>query len=100
MSEFFETLSRYLSCFWVYELFRLGIRNAFIQNFNPLELRDDIGGLKENFCVRESIKFAQYHRLFVNTYFWRTYDQKEIDYIEEHSGTSILTRLNLTQNLI
>lgn len=64
----------------------LGIRNAIIQNFNPLELRNDIGGLWENFCILERIKFAQYHRLFLNTYFWRTYDQKEIDFIEEHSG--------------
>lgn len=64
----------------------LGIRNAIIQNFNPLSLRNDVGGLWENFCIVERIKRTQYHRIFSNNYFWRTYDQKEVDYIEEHSG--------------
>lgn len=64
----------------------LGIRNAIIQNFNPLELRNDIGGLWENFCIAERIKYLNNHRIFANTYFWRTYDQKEIDFIEEHNG--------------
>jgi hypothetical protein len=64
----------------------LGIRNALIQNFNPLTMRNDSGGLWENFCVIERIKHNQNKRQFVNTYFWRTYDQKEIDYIEESGG--------------
>lgn len=64
----------------------LGIRNALIQNFNPLALRNDIGGLWENFCVLERKKANHNKRRFVNTYFWRTYDQKEIDYIEEEGG--------------
>ena len=64
----------------------LGIRNAIIQNFNPLELRNDIGALWENFCIAERIKFLNNHRIFANTYFWRTYDQKEIDFIEEYGG--------------
>ncbi len=65
----------------------LGIRNALIQNFNPLNMRNDIGGLWENFCIIERIKHNQNTRQFVNPYFWRTYDQKEIDYIEESGGT-------------
>lgn len=64
----------------------VGIRNAVIRNFNELNLRTDAGGLWENFCITERIKFNQNHRRFVNTYFWRTYDQKEIDYIEEKDG--------------
>jgi len=64
----------------------LGIRNALIQNFNPLNMRNDTGGLWENFCIIERIKHNQNIRQFVNTYFWRTYDQKEIDYIEESGG--------------
>lgn len=64
----------------------LGIRNSLIQNFNPLTMRNDIGGLWENFCIIERIKHNQNARHFVNTYFWRTYDQKEIDYIEESGG--------------
>lgn len=64
----------------------VGIRNAVIRNFNEMNLRTDAGGLWENFCITERIKFNQNHRRFVNTYFWRTYDQKEIDYIEEKDG--------------
>ena len=63
-----------------------GIRNSIIQNFNDIPFRNDIGGLWENFCIAERIKFNQNNRHFVNTFFWRTYDKKEIDYIEEKDG--------------
>ncbi len=63
-----------------------GIRNALINNFNPISLRTDVGALWENFCVSERIKSNAYFNRKVNKYFWRTYDQKEIDYIEETSG--------------
>jgi predicted AAA+ superfamily ATPase len=64
----------------------LGIRNSLIQNFNPMAMRTDKGALWENFCILERMKQNQNNRRFVNTYFWRTYDQKEIDYIEEAGG--------------
>jgi len=64
----------------------LGVRNALIQNFNTLDVRGDKGGLWENFCVVERMKANHNRRRFVNTYFWRTYDQKEIDYLEEEGG--------------
>ncbi len=64
----------------------LGIRNALIRNFNPLNLRNDNGGLWENFCIVERMKYNMNHRRFVNSWFWRTYDQKEVDYIEEEGG--------------
>ena len=64
----------------------LGIRNTIINNFNPLTLRNDVGQLWENFCVMERIKKNEYARRYVNIYFWRTYDQKEIDYLEEIDG--------------
>ena len=64
----------------------LGIRNALIRNFNPLNLRNDTGGLWENFCIVERMKFNMNQRRFVNSWFWRTYDQKEVDYIEEEGG--------------
>jgi predicted AAA+ superfamily ATPase len=63
-----------------------GIRNAVINNFNSLSLRNDAGALWENFCIAERVKANSYSRRGVNAYFWRTYDQKEIDYIEEVSG--------------
>ena len=64
----------------------LGIRNSLIQNFAPLNLRNDIGALWENFCISERIKINQERLKKVNKYFWRTYSQKEIDYIEEKDG--------------
>ncbi|MDI6740513.1 MAG: ATP-binding protein [Candidatus Edwardsbacteria bacterium] len=63
-----------------------GIRNALISNFNPLHLRDDAGRLWENYCITERIKRNAYKQQAVNYYFWRTYDQKEIDLIEERGG--------------
>lgn len=64
----------------------LGVRNALIQAFQPLELRNDTGFMWENFCIVERMKLTKYSRRYVNRYFWRTYDQKEIDYIEEEDG--------------
>ena len=63
-----------------------GIRNALIRNFNSLDLRSDVGALWENFCITERIKANQRKDLSPNQYFWRTYSQKEIDYIEEQGG--------------
>ncbi len=63
-----------------------GVRNALIQNFNPPELRNDVGALWENFLMTERMKRNQYHRIFANRYFWRTKQQQEIDYVEEKDG--------------
>jgi len=60
-----------------------GIRNAIISNFNPLNLRDDIGQLWENYLISERLKYQSYKRLHINNYFWRTHTQKEIDWVEE-----------------
>ena len=64
----------------------LGIRNALLNNFSNLSLRTDIGALWENFCIVELIKKAQREGREPNKYFWRTYDKKEIDYIEEEDS--------------
>lgn len=63
-----------------------GIRNAILQNFAPLSLRQDMGALWENFIISERIKANQYSGRYVNNYFWRTTQQQEIDYIEECDG--------------
>ena len=63
-----------------------GIRNAILQNFAPLALRQDAGALWENFFISERIKANQYAGRYVNSYFWRTNQQQEIDYIEEADG--------------
>ncbi len=60
-----------------------GIRNALIRNYNPLNLRNDQGQLWENYLMAERMKVNACLKRRVNTYFWRTYDQQEIDLIEE-----------------
>jgi len=63
-----------------------GIRNALIQNFNPLDLRTDSGALFENWMIAERLKCNAYEGKLVTSYFWRTYDGNEIDYLEESGG--------------
>lgn len=63
-----------------------GIRNAIIAQFNSIEFRQDRGQLWENWLIAERLKFNSYHRRLVNSYFWRTHDQQEIDYIESYNG--------------
>ena len=63
-----------------------GVRNAVIQQFAPLELRNDAGALWENFFISERIKRNHYQQNYCNIYFWRTKSQLEIDYIEEQNG--------------
>src|SRR5579859_303249 len=69
-----------------YYFYDNGIRNAIISNFNPLNLRDDIGRLWENFLIIERIKKQNYQHLYANNYFWRTWEQKEVDFVEEREG--------------
>lgn len=63
-----------------------GIRNALINNVNPISLRQDVGALWENFLIAERIKHNSNNGKFPNMYFWRTHDGQEIDYIEEEGG--------------
>lgn len=64
-----------------------GIRNAVIQQFAPLDMRNDAGALWENFFISERIKHNHYTGRYCNIYFWRTKAQQEVDYIEECDGT-------------
>jgi len=63
-----------------------GMRNAIIAQFQPLELRQDVGALWENWLISERKKVLHYRGMHANTFFWRTQDQQEIDYIEERDG--------------
>jgi predicted AAA+ superfamily ATPase len=63
-----------------------GIRNALIANFTPIESRMDAGALWENFLMSERKKYLEYHQHWANTWYWRTKEQNEIDYIEEEGG--------------
>jgi len=71
--------SRYYFC-------DVGLRNALIRNFTALSVRGDVGELFENWFVMERIKRANNAREATGFYFWRTYDQKEIDLIEDRNG--------------
>jgi uncharacterized protein len=63
-----------------------GIRNMVIGNFIPLELRTDKGALWENFLISERIKQNEYKQSLSHTYFWRTKQQQEVDFVEEREG--------------
>lgn len=63
-----------------------GVRNAVIGDYKPLALRSDIGALWENFVISERIKQLSYAQSWAKPYFWRTYQQQEIDYVEEQDG--------------
>lgn len=64
----------------------LGIRNAIIGNLSQIENRTDTGELWENFVIAERLKKNAYSGSFAQSYFWRTRQQNEIDYIEEEDG--------------
>ncbi len=63
-----------------------GVRNAIINNFSMLKMRNDRGALWENFVIAERLKASAYHQRHVSSYFWRTYTGAELDYVEEKSG--------------
>jgi len=63
-----------------------GIRNSVINQYSPLELRSDTGQLWENFLISGRLKFILNSGRHMNTYFWRSTAQQEIDYIEESEG--------------
>jgi hypothetical protein len=65
----------------------LGIRNGLVDNFKPLQLRDDKGALWENFCLNERQKAQQRTRIYTRQFYWRNRSKQEIDLIEESSET-------------
>jgi len=69
-----------------YYFIDMGIRNTIIRNYNPLSLRNDVGMIWENFLAMERVKKQLYTDIFVNNYFWRTWDGQEVDWMEEREG--------------
>ncbi len=63
-----------------------GIRNAIISNFQPLDQRNDVGMLWENYMASERLKLQGYKGIHSNNYFWRTHDRQEIDWVEDREG--------------
>ncbi len=70
-----------------------GIRNAIINNFSPMESRTDAGCLWENFLIAERMKYLRNHRSANASWFWRTHQQQEIDYVEERSAGLLATEI-------
>lgn len=86
LSGFSRNLRKEVSQMSKYYFYDNGIRNAVISSFNKLKDRNDIGQLWENFLMIERMKKNSYTNFSSNYYFWRTYEQQEIDLIEENSG--------------
>lgn len=64
-----------------------GIRNGIINNFTRLDSRTDVGSLWENYLASERIKHQNYTQKSATNFFWRTYDQQELDWLEEENGS-------------
>lgn len=69
-----------------YYFLDLGVRNTIIGNFNSITQRNDLGALWENFLVIERLKKQAYKPLYANNYFWRTWAQNEVDWVEMRDG--------------
>jgi uncharacterized protein len=86
LDGFSRNLRKEVSKMSKYYFYDLGIRNALISNHNEIGVRNDVGQLWENFIVLERVKYLANSRQSANLYFWRTYDKKELDWIEETGG--------------
>lgn len=63
-----------------------GIRNALINNFNLMHIRDDQGELWENYIISERLKYQEYNQIHTQNYFWRTHTRQEINWVEDREG--------------
>ena len=86
LSGFSRNLRQEITSKAKYYFLDTGIRNALIAQFNDPDQRNDLGQLWENFLVVERLKYRTYATILANIYFWRTYDQQEIDLVEEREG--------------
>ena len=86
LSGFSRNLRSEITAQKKYYFYDLGIRNSLIKQFNPLNLRSDLGQIWENWILLERLKYRSYTNFHANQYFWRTHTQKEVDLIEEYDG--------------
>jgi predicted AAA+ superfamily ATPase len=86
LSGFSRNLRQEVTSKAKYYFLDTGIRNALIAQFNSPDQRNDLGQLWENFLIVERLKYRTYAGIPANMYFWRTYDQQEIDLVEEREG--------------
>lgn len=78
----------------------IGIRNSLINNFNNIDLRTDVGALFENFIIVEKIKHNANNLLYPSYYFWRTKEQKEIDFLEEIDGKIFAYEIKINKDKV
>lgn len=64
-----------------------GIRNAVIGNYDDVSIRQDVGQLWENFVISERMKMNAWTAPDRESYFWRNYNQSEVDYVEKEGNT-------------
>lgn len=83
---FSRNLRKEVTSKYKYYFYDVGVRNAVIDQFNNLDVRTDVGALWENFVVMERLKKRSYASIYGTSYFWRTYDQQEVDIVEERDG--------------
>jgi predicted AAA+ superfamily ATPase len=86
VSGFSRNLRKEVSKSAKYYFLDNGIRNVLVGNLSPLNLRNDMGILWENYLVAERLKTQSYNDMLVYNFFWRTYDQQEIDWVEDRGG--------------
>lgn len=86
LSSFSRNLRKEVAKAKKYYFWDLGLRNAIIGQFHSPDIRPDIGGIWENFLAIERLKKQEYKKQTVKHYFWQTYDQAEIDWVEEFKG--------------
>lgn len=75
-----------------------GIRNAIIGQFNPLQSRQDVGALFENFFISEKMKQLNYNGFYGKTHYWRNTQQAEIDFIEINEGEILAYEIKYNPN--
>ncbi len=64
----------------------IGIRNALINNTDPMELRPDKGAIFENFFIAEKVKEREYSGRSGEIHFWKSRSGSEIDFVEVSGG--------------
>lgn len=86
LSALSRNLSKGISKAPKYFFYDVGVRNALINDFNPISSRSDVGALWEDYVISERLKLREYSGIQSNHYFWRTYRGEEIDLVEEREG--------------
>lgn len=93
IGPFSRNLRKEISKYHKIYFYDTGVRNAILDNFSPLSLRTDTGHLWENFVIAERKKLGNFISNLPHLYFWRTYDQQEIDLVEEKGGQLYATEV-------